>query len=93
MDRFGVDVIAPMDTRVETVAALCERGYAERMVLSHDANCHSDWFPEEFHSLTPRWHFTHIHDDVIPALLARGVTDAQIDAMLVGNPRRYFAGS
>ena len=49
--------------------------------------------PEEFHSLTPRWHFTHIHDDVIPALLARGVTDAQIETMLVGNPRRYFAGT
>jgi phosphotriesterase-related protein len=93
MDRFGVDVIQPMDKRVETVAALCERGYAERMVLSQDANCHSDWFPKEFHSLTPRWTFTHIHDDVIPALLASGVTDTQIATMLVDNPRRYFAGS
>ena len=28
---------------------------------------------------------------MIPALLAAGVTQAQIDVMLVDNPRRYLA--
>jgi len=40
----------------------------------------------------PNWHYTHIHDDVLPALLARGVTQDQIDQMLVANPRRILAG-
>jgi phosphotriesterase-related protein len=93
MDRFGVDVVQGFDERVATVAELCARGYADRMVLSHDANCHSDWFPAEFHSFTPRWHFTHIHDDVLPALRTRGVAEEHITAMLVDNPRRYFAGA
>ncbi|HEY6598894.1 MAG TPA: hypothetical protein VIZ30_06260, partial [Pseudomonadales bacterium] len=37
MDRFGIDVLLPTERRVETVAKLCRRGYADRMVLSHDA--------------------------------------------------------
>jgi phosphotriesterase-related protein len=40
--------------------------------------------------LTPNWHYEHISDDVLPALLDAGVTQAQIDTMLVANPVRYF---
>ena len=47
MDRFGLDVITPFEDRVATVAAMCERGYAGSMVLSHDASCYIDWFPPE----------------------------------------------
>jgi phosphotriesterase-related protein len=91
MDRFGVDVLLPFEDRVATVVALCEQGYADRMVLSHDASCFIDWFDEEMLRLgAPNWHYTHISDDVLPALKKRGVTDAQIDAMLVTNPRRIF---
>jgi phosphotriesterase-related protein len=93
MDRFGLDLITPFEDRVATVAAMCERGYADRMVLSHDASCYIDWFPPEaVPYFAPRWHFEHLFDDVLPALRERGVTDGQIEAMLVGNPSRYFAG-
>jgi phosphotriesterase-related protein len=91
MDRFGIDVLLPFEKRVETVAELCRRGFAERMVLSHDASCHIDWFPPAMtETVVPKWHFTHIHDDVLPALRERGVSEAQIATMLVDNPRRYF---
>jgi phosphotriesterase-related protein len=93
MDRFGLDIITPFDDRVATVAAMCERGYAGSMVLSHDASCYIDWFPPEVIPLfAPAWHFEHLFDDVLPALATRGVTQAQIDTMLVDNPRRYFGG-
>jgi phosphotriesterase-related protein len=94
MDRFGLDVITPFEDRVGTVAALCERGYAESIVLSHDASCYIDWFPPEtIPHFAPRWHFEHLFDHVLPALLERGVTDSQIHTMLVANPRRYFTRS
>lgn len=35
---------------------------------------------------------THFHRNIIPALLVRGVSRAQIDTMLVDNPRRFFQG-
>jgi len=91
MDRFGIDVLLPFEDRVETVAELCRRGYADKMVLSHDANCFSDWLPEAALAVAaPRWNYLHIHNDVIPALKDRGVTEAQIQTMLVTNPRRIF---
>jgi phosphotriesterase-related protein len=91
MDRFGLNILLPFEDRVDTVAALCESGYDDRMILSHDANCFTDWFPPELHDqVTPDWHFLHIHNDVLPALRERGVTDEQIDQMLVHTPRDFF---
>ena len=37
MDRFGLDIFLPDAKRIATVARLCRMGYAERMVLSQDA--------------------------------------------------------
>jgi phosphotriesterase-related protein len=92
MDRFGLDIILPFEDRVATVVALCERGYADRMILSHDANCFSDWFPPGLgDQVTPNWHFLHIEQDVLPALRERGVSDEQITTMMVENPRRFFS--
>jgi len=92
MDRFGIDVITPLEQRVATVAAMCDRGYAGSMVLSHDAACYIDWFRADAISrFAPSWNFEHIFAAVLPMLRQRGVTDEQIDMMLVANPRRYFS--
>ncbi len=91
MDRFGLDVFLSFEDRVDTVARMCERGHADKMVLSHDAMCFNDWLPEEMVPVAlPNWHYLHIHNDVIPALKDRGVTDEQLTTMLVDNPRRIF---
>ncbi|CCH76983.1 Phosphotriesterase homology protein [Nostocoides japonicum T1-X7] len=93
MDRFGIDVFCPFEDRVDTVAAMAREGYAGQMVLAHDASCYSDFYPEASRkALLPKWEFTHISDDVLPALRERGVTEEQITTMLVDNPRRYFSG-
>jgi len=39
----------------------------------------------------PNWHHLHISRDVIPALAAHGVTDDQLETMLVTDPRNFFA--
>jgi phosphotriesterase-related protein len=91
MDRFGLNVLLPFEDRVNTVAALAEAGYAERMVLAHDASCFIDWFdPEAKEQVSPQWNFRHISEDVLPALRERGVGEEQIQTMLVDNIRRYF---
>ena len=94
MDRFGLDQLLPTDKRVAIIARLCEQGYANRMVLSHDANCYIDWFPMELiRNSVPNWHFRHISEDVLPALREAGVSDEQINQRMVGNPRRIFEQS
>jgi phosphotriesterase-related protein len=91
MDRFGIDVLLPFEDRVNTVAKMCELGYADRMVLSQDAACFNDWLPEAaLPAVLPNWHYMHIHNDVLPALRQRDVTDRQIETMLVDNPRKIF---
>jgi phosphotriesterase-related protein len=94
MDRFGVDVLLPLEERVRVVAELCRRGHAGRIVLSHDASCYNHHLPEDvLTERLPRWHYRHIPDDVLPALLEAGVTDAQIHQMLVDNPRTILQPS
>ncbi|SMC43360.1 phosphotriesterase family protein [Janibacter indicus] len=91
MDRFGLDVLLPFEDRIATVLELLRRGYAERMVLAHDASCFIDWFDQEAkRQVVPRWNYRHISQDVLPALLEGGASEADIDTMLVDNPRRYF---
>jgi phosphotriesterase-related protein len=91
MDRFGLETV-PFDRRVGIVAEMCRRGYADRMVLSHDTSCASDFSdPVQRRAQHPRWSWTHIPCDVVPALLARGVTAEQVTQMLVTNPREIFS--
>ena len=94
MDRFGLDLFNPGAERVKTIAVLAARGYAASMVLAHDASCFIDYFGAAHDAAraaaAPNWHYEHISDDVLPALLGAGVTQAQIDTMLVENPVRYF---
>jgi phosphotriesterase-related protein len=89
MDRFGIDPILSFDDRVATVATLCERGHADQMVLSHDAACFIDLSPN-IRAHLPNSHYLHITRDVIPALEKHGVSQDQIDQMLIINPRRIF---
>jgi phosphotriesterase-related protein len=90
MDRFGIDTILGFEERVGIVVELCRRGYAGSMVLSQDAACYIDWVAPDLMPFLPNWNYQHVLRDVVPALLAAGVTQDQVDQMLIGNPRRFF---
>jgi phosphotriesterase-related protein len=91
MDRFGLEVLLPFEDRVSTVVAMCERGHADKMVLSQDAVSFTDWFPPGMREqIAPNWHYLHVVNDVVPSLLDRGVTQQQVDQMLRENPRAFF---
>lgn len=92
MDRFGLNWPIKFDQRIEVVVELCRRGYVDQMVLSHDTSCYIDQMaPALVAKLNARgWNYTHISNDVIPALLERGVTEAQIETMLVTNPAKVL---
>ncbi len=91
MDRFGLESFLPTARRVDVLARLCAEGYAPRMVLSHDANCWSDMLSEDAKRRTrPLWHYNHISDDILPPLRKAGVSEDQIEQMLVRNPRAIF---
>lgn len=90
MDRFGINLDTTFEARADIVVEMCRRGFAESMVLAHDAACYIDWIAPEVMAFLPQWHYLHIEQDVLPYLRANGVTDKQINTMLVDNPRGYF---
>jgi phosphotriesterase-related protein len=91
-DRCGLGVVVPLDDQLDTLAELCKRGYAERLMLSHDKASFMDWFTnDEIDTVLPTWQYTYIHNGVLPGLRERGVTDDQIEQILVRNPRAFFA--
>ena len=92
MDRYGLDLILPTEQRNATVVELCERGHADRMMLSQDACVTIDWISEEVRSqAVPNWHFTYIFEEILPALREAGVTDEQVATMMEDNPRRWLS--
>lgn len=90
MDRFGINLGTTFEARADIVVELCRRGFAGRMVLSHDAACYIDWLDPDVLPFLPQWHYLHLEQDVLPYLRERGVTEQQITTMLVDNPRRVF---
>ena len=91
MDRFGIEMMLSTEKRIDTVAKLCAMGHANRIVLSHDANCYMDTIPPALKAeRMPNWHFFHISNDVLPGLRQRGVSEQQIRQMTVDNPKAIF---
>jgi phosphotriesterase-related protein len=95
MDRYGLDVFLPTEQRQTTVLALLERGYADRMFLSQDWCSTLDWFTPEMEAqvkpqLAPNWSMTFLFEHVIPELKERGMTDEQLDQMMLENPKRWL---
>jgi phosphotriesterase-related protein len=94
-DRFGIDMLHPDAERVASLARLVKAGFGRQIVVSHD----SVWcwtgmpFPPAIQEqMEKTWNPTHFIQRIVPQLRDAGVSDSQIDALLLDNPRRFFAG-
>ena len=102
-DRFGIESFISDDDRIESTLEMVKAGYTRSLCLSHDAVCAS-WLgrpvfggrlvlrPEQIAAALPSWKSTHLFENILPKLMARGVTEADVHTMLVENPKRYFRG-
>lgn len=92
LDRFGMEQVVPDVRRVHTLLALLEQGYADRIVISHDAAFYSHVTPPSWRArAAPRWRMDTISRSILPALRDAGVPDETLEQMLVENPRRLLA--
>jgi phosphotriesterase-related protein len=90
LDRFNVEHFNPGARRIETLLALLAEGYGDRIHLSHDAACFMDFMIGDPAFADEQPNYLHISTKILPALRQEGVTDEQIDEMMVVNPRRFF---
>ncbi len=94
MDRIGLPFPRTSEQRADRVAELVERGYAERITLSHDTCALLAGIPHELKAeRLPNWRLTHIPLDILPMLRERGVSEDALTTMTVENPRRIFGQS
>ena len=89
-DRFNIEHFNPDARRIETLLALLAEGYGDRIHLSHDAACFIDFMIGDPAFADEQPNYLHISRKILPALRQEGVTDEQIDEMMVVNPRRFF---
>jgi len=90
-DRFGIDHFNPLADRIRTLAALVFEGLTDRIHLSHDAACFFDFMVGDPNFASENPDYLLISREVLPALLEAGVSQEQIDQMMVTNPQRFFS--
>lgn len=92
-DLFGIeqsyyalaDIDLPNDAvRLRMIRQLIARGHLERILISHDICYRTRLTRFGGHG------YAHIFSNVIPLMASRGFSAAEIDAILVGNPRRLL---
>ena len=80
------DIDMPNDAvRLRAIRALIERGHLERVVISHDICYRTRLVAYGGHG------YGHIFANVVPMMRRRGFSDAEIQTILVDNPRRLLA--
>jgi phosphotriesterase-related protein len=95
IDLFGIetsyfpaspDFDMPNDAiRVRQISHLIEGGYGSRVLVSSD-------MAMRFHRRRyGGWGYGHILANVVPLMLERAITPAQIDDILINNPARVLA--
>lgn len=79
------DIDMPNDaTRLRLIRALISAGHLERVVISHDICYRTRLASFGGHG------YGHIFRNVVPMMKKRGYSEAEIDAILVHNPRRLL---
>ena len=94
-DRFGYELTVSNQARVAAVAALCRRGHASRVLLSHDFVCvllgrdAHRW--DGMEDRLREWSFAYLPRAGVAALARAGVSDADLHQMTIDNPAALFA--
>jgi len=80
----------PQTELLEMTIALIDAGHADHLLLSHDAGWYNPARPDGMPDDGYRG-YTSLTEDFIPALLARGISEEQIQHITVENPAKAFA--
>ena len=92
-DFFGIESsyypFAPIDLpndgrRLELIPAVIDRGYADQVLIAQDICTRTRLRRFGGHG------YAHILENVVPVMRRRGFTAAEIDLLLIDNPRRFL---
>ncbi|KAL0966258.1 hypothetical protein UPYG_G00293060 [Umbra pygmaea] len=82
---YNLEVDMPSDSqRVKTLASLVQEGYEDSIVIAHDVHTKNRLTKYGGHG------YSHILKNIVPKMLSRGISQAQVDKILIGNPKRWL---
>ncbi|XP_019619694.1 PREDICTED: phosphotriesterase-related protein-like [Branchiostoma belcheri] len=93
LDLFGIEVSyyqlgdfdMPSDAqRIQMIKHVLDEGYEDRVVIAHDLYTKHRLMHYGGHG------YSHILLNVVPMMLARGISQEQVDKMLIHNPRNWL---
>ncbi|MGE5273099.1 MAG: phosphotriesterase [Verrucomicrobiota bacterium] len=90
-DRFNIEHFNPDADRIETVTKVLAEGYVDQLHFSHDGATFHDFMVGDPAFAGEHADYLHITNVILPQLRERGVSDADIDRVMVDNPRRWLA--
>jgi phosphotriesterase-related protein len=86
---------ATWQERTETLHKLIDTGYGKRLMLSHDWSVAATMMSKERAAERPATNpdnYLFITRNVLPMLLELGVTQDQVDDLMINNPRGFLEG-
>lgn len=82
---FNLEVDMPSDSqRVKFLSFLVKEGYEDKIVIAHDIHTKNRLTKYGGHG------YSHILTNIVPKMLARGITQHQVDKILIDNPKRWL---
>jgi phosphotriesterase-related protein len=91
MDRYGMEDRLSTDIRNQTVAALCELGFGDHLLLSQDTVIDSERvYPADLLRQRRNRKLTYLMEQVLVDLQARVTPYRVRDSMLIDNVRRWL---
>lgn len=92
---LGLDRVNPLMSMAseDNIVNLVARGYGDRIMISHD--CIFMWLgrPGKLPPQYADWYPDYIFRKLFPKMKEAGVTEKQIQCLLVDNPARFFGGA
>ncbi|XP_073533557.1 N-acetyltaurine hydrolase isoform X2 [Phyllobates terribilis] len=83
--QFNTAVDMPSDNdRIRAIRSLINEGYDEHIVISHDIHTKNRLVKYGGHG------YSHIFNNIVPKMLLRGISQQNIDKILLENPRRWL---
>ena len=98
MDRFGIvtkTVGTSLEARCKTIARLCQDGFTDKLLISHDYVPYSGFLPDwktasRDEELEKPVSFTYFEYYATPILRELGLSEKTLQKLKVQNPRTFF---
>ena len=90
-DRFNIEHFNPDAKRIETLVQVLAEGYVDQIHFSHDGATFHDFMIGDPMFADEHADYLHVSNVILPQLRERGVSDADIDRIMVDNPRRWIS--